>query len=327
MRAGKVSESVLKRSVLRQIKQNQKEIRIGAGIGEDCAVFAPFADALPVTCLQEAAVATKADMERLLFRCSNNLAAAGAKPIAAMIGIFLPCEAEEDFLKEMMKTAAEVSGRIGMQIAGGHTTVGSQVSQPIVSVTAFGKRPEDLKLQGVMPGQDIVVSKWIGLEGTAFLAQKYREELSGRYPSYLVEEACAFYRYLSVEKEAQLALQADVCAMHDVSEGGIFAALWEMAQKAGVGLQADLRKIPIRQETVEVCEQVGANPYELCSSGSLLMTAWDGEKLAETLRQQQIPAQVIGKITKGNERLLLNEDEVRYLDKPAIDEIFRIGKE
>ena len=73
MRAGKVSESVLKRSVLRQIKQNQKEIRIGAGIGEDCAVFAPYADALPVTCLQEAAVATKADMKDFCFAAATIL--------------------------------------------------------------------------------------------------------------------------------------------------------------------------------------------------------------------------------------------------------------
>ena len=71
----------------------------------------------------------------------------------------------------------------------------------------------------------------------------------------------------------------------------------------------------------------GLSKLEYRGYDSAGLAVRDGEKLAETLRQQQIPAQVIGKITKGNERLLLNEDEVRYLDKPAMDEIFRIGKE
>ena len=122
------------------------------------------------------------------------------------------------------------------------------------------------------PGQDIVLSKWIGLEGTAFLAKCNGEKLYGRYPAYLVEEAAAFDRFLSIIPEAATAMKSGVCAMHDASEGGILAALWELAEGAGVGLTIDLKKLPIRQETVEVCECLGANPYELMSGGCLIMT-------------------------------------------------------
>ncbi|MBP5733586.1 MAG: hydrogenase maturation factor, partial [Lachnospiraceae bacterium] len=78
----------------------------------------------------------------------------------------------------------------------------------------------------------------------------------------------------------------------------------------------DLKKIPVRQETIEVCEVCGVNPYEMRSGGSLLVTAEDGEKVANALEAEGIPAVVIGKLTEGSDRIILNEEEVRYLDRP-----------
>ena len=174
------------------------------------------------------------------------------------------------------------------------------------------------------PGQDVIVSKWIGLEGTSLLAHRYRDGLLSRYPVYLVDEATRFDRYLSVLPEAAAAVAAGVCAMHDASEGGIFAALWELAERAGVGLTIDMRKLPLRQETVEVCEYCNVNPYELLSGGSLVMTAEDGPGLVAALKERQIPAVIVGKVTDSNDRLLLNGDEVRYMDRPKTDELYRI---
>jgi len=118
-------------------------------------------------------------------------------------------------------------------------------------------------------------------------------------------------------------MKSGVCAMHDASEGGIFAALWEMAEGAGVGLTIDLKKLPIRQETVEVCEYLGVNPYELKSGGCLVMTTEDGVGLVNTLETEGIPAVIVGKITDSNDRIIRNEDEVRYMDRPKQDEIYK----
>ena len=87
--------------------------------------------------------------------------------------------------------------------------------------------------------------------------------------------------------------------MHDVTEGGIFGALWEMAEASGVGLEIDLKKIPVRQETIEVCEFFGINPYQLISSGCMLMAAEDGNLLVRELEKAGIPATIIGKATAG----------------------------
>lgn len=144
-----------------------------------------------------------------------------------------------------------------------------------------------------------------------------------RYPAYFVEEAAGFDRYLSIIPEAATAMKSGVCAMHDASEGGIFATLWELAEGAGVGLTIDLKKLPLRQETVEVCEYCNVNPYELLSGGCLVMTTEDGQTLVTALEEAGIPAATVGKVTDSKDRILVNEDEVRYMDKPKQDEIYR----
>lgn len=175
--------------------------------------------------------------------------------------------------------------------------------------------------------QDIVVSKWIGLEGTAQLARRHYERLRERFPRRMIDEAAAFDRYLSVVPEAATAMKSGVCGMYVVSRGGIFAGLWEMAQKAGVGLEADLRKIPVRQETIEICEVFGENPYELLSGGCLIMTAENGNALVAALLREEIPAVVIGRTTKGNDRVLYNRGHKRYLDKPRMERIYQEREE
>ena len=103
--------------------------------------------------------------------------------------------------------------------------------------------------------------------------------------------------------------------MHDLRTGGIFGALWEMASGGDIGLEVDLRSIPVRQETVEICEAFGLNPYQVTSSGSLLLAAENGNHLVRALSQKGIHGAVIGKTTEGRERILR---------KPQPDELHKI---
>lgn len=332
MKIGKVSESVLKRSILRQIKTKRNEVLCGAGVGDDCAIFA-FSDGERLaSCVQEAAVAVEADvdaaavsMAQLVQKCANNLATSGAQPIAALITLLLPESIEEPDIKCLMTEAENACHRLSMQIAGGQTRVSRAVSAPVAVVTGYGRLLKEAcrTAKAAAPGQDIVISKWIGLEGTAMLAKRNREKLLARYPAYLVEEAEGFDRYLSILPEAAIAMKSGVCAMHDASEGGIFAALWELAEGAGVGLSIDLKKLPLRQETVEVCECCNINPYELKAGGCLVMTCEDGMQLVEALEAEGIPAVVAGRLTDSNDRIIINEDEIRYMDRPRTDEIYK----
>lgn len=327
----------MKRSVLKQVHTGNHRISKpfssltlentkGAAIGSDCAFFAASSGQVLAWCAQEAAVAGKADAESpaaLVQKCVNNLAAAGARPASAQICMMLPEECEEADVKALMTELSTACLRAGLEIAGGDTNVTSAVREPIVSITAIGVvNREGIHEPGMAKaGQDIVLSKWIGLEGTALLAKTFREKLLERYPAYLVEEAAGFDRFLSVEEDAGIAAANGAAAMHDLSRGGVFGALWELAEGAGLGLTVDLKKIPIRQETVEVCEVCGVNPYEMRSGGSLLITAPDGEAVAAALREAAIPAVVIGRLTEGQDRILHNEEEVRYLNRPKGEDV------
>lgn len=200
------------------------------------------------------------------------------------------------------------------------------VNQPIVNVCGVGKVKIGrlVSTAGAKPGDDILATKWIGLEGTSILAKEKEQELLGRYPKELVKVAQEFAQYLSVLPEAAVAMESGVSAMHDVTEGGIFGALWELAESSGVGLEIDLKKIPVKQETIEVCEFFNINPYELISSGCMLMASPDGNTLVRKLNKAGIHAAVIGKATTGNDRILRNEEEQRFLEPPKTDELYKI---
>jgi len=226
----------------------------------------------------------------------------------------------------MVRQMEEECARYQVQIMGGHTEVTRAVNQPLISVTGVGKAPKDklLKSGGAVPGDDVVITKWIALEGTSILAKEKEAELLTRYPADLINTAKGFDQYLSVVPEAAIAVKSGVHAMHDVTEGGIFGALWEVAEASGVGLEIDFKKIPIRQESVEICEFFHINPYELISSGSMLMAAPDGTGLVRALEKAGIPAAVVGKVTDGNDRILEQEDERRFLEPPKTDEIYKV---
>lgn len=324
MKIGKISESVLKRSVLKNITAKSSEMENGAGVGSDCAIFS-FADGFFSQAAQTFALCAADEIRYPIYRAVNSVAVSGAIPTAVSLAVLLPPDAEEAFLQETMRNADRAAKALGIGIAGGHTEVTAAVTKAVVCATVIGRNGGSPLLPGkAAAGQDIVLSKWIGLEGTALLAKRHENRLSARYPLHMIEAAAAFDELLSVVPEAATAVKSNVSAMHDVSGGGIFAALWELAESAGVGLAVDLKKIPIRQETVEVCEFFGISPYELLSGGCLLMTADSGEHLVQALEAEGIPAAVIGTITDNNDRVVINEEEKRFLERPGWDEINKI---
>ena len=144
----------------------------------------------------------------------------------------------------------------------------------------------------------------------------------------MIAEAVQYSHYMSIVSEARVAMGGDVCAMHDISGGGIFRALWELAEAAQTGIRIDLKKIPVNQETIEIGEVFGLNPYELLSGGALLMVTEDGEALVEKLAEAGVPAAVIGKLTDDNDRVLVTHteegDETRFLERPKTDEIDKV---
>ncbi|MFI3212499.1 MAG: AIR synthase family protein [Eubacteriales bacterium] len=325
LKPGKVGENVLKRSVLQQIKTKREEVLIGAGIGEDCAFFMLEEDEIFVTSMDPITI-TFSEIGKLSVLLSmNDIAASGATPVGILATILLPPKTTESKLKRIMEQMEEQCKQLQIQLVGGHTESTEAVNQPIITITSIGKIKKDEMMQKpVTHGQDIVLSKWIGLEGTGIIAKEKEEELSEKFPAYFVKEANSFLQYLSIVPEAAVARKSSISCMHDVAEGGIFGALWELAEKAEVGLEIDLKKISIKQETVEICEFYELNPYDLLSGGALLMVTDYGHDLVKELEVEGIHSTVIGKIVEGNDRIIMNGDERRFLEPAKMDEIYKV---
>lgn len=326
MKIGKVPEAVLKRSVLNQIHTRRKEVLLGASVGEDCAAVAVAEDEMLVMST-DPVTGTVQDIGDLAIQITiNDLASAGAEPVGVMLTVLLPERVSEQKMRHMIGQAEAACAKFHVQIMGGHTEVTKAVNQPLISVVGVGKAKKGklVSTAGARPGMDILVTKWIGIEGTAILAKEKEAELSGTFPQAFVEQAKAFDHMLSVLPEALIAVRHQVAAMHDVTEGGIFGALWEMAEASGVGLEIDLKKIPIRQETVEICEYFDLNPYELISSGCMLMAAADGNTIVRELEKSGIHAAVVGKAVKGKDRVLYAAEEKRFLEPPKSDELYKV---
>lgn len=336
MKIGKVSESVLKRSVLKQIKTKRSEVLNGAGVGEDCAILAFETGECCAVSTAPIVIENGKRVRHGIIKAVNNLAAGGAEPVGITVTALFPEASEEPEIKQLMAETENVCAQLNIQLVGGHTAVSSVVSRPVLTVTGMGKIRQDnidsLKIAGIKQaerkkqnaGLDIVVTKWIGLEGTTLVAGEKEQELLTKYPTHLVQEAKSFEKYLSVIPEAVIAARYGVIKMHDASEGGIFGALWELAEWLGVGLEIDLKKLPVKQETIEVCEFFDLNPYELLAGGSLLIATDKGTDLVRALEAENIPAVVVGKTTDNNDRNVINEEERRFLEPRKTDEIYKM---
>lgn len=344
MNYGKVSESVYNRTVYKTIHTTgyfDKEIEKGAVLGADCAFFAfPAKKALDDEITQAVASGQAwgkdvAVAARAAYHALNHLAALGAIDIdtkedraAAYLSLNLciPAEYREAKLRAVLEYVTQAMADRKVSVLTTEVQVIPGITTVLVTAKAqtLAAKEQILAPGGALPEQDVVMTKWLGLEGTAVITDRRLRDLQERYPIGLLEEAAAFRQYLSVMSEAAAARRFGVSAMQVVREGGIFGALWELAQESGVGLVIDLKKIPVKQETIEVCEFFDVNPYKLLAGGSILLTTDKGMDLVKQLEQQGIAAAVIGKTTQGNDRILVNEEERRFLEPAREDELYKV---
>ena len=174
---------------------------------------------------------------------------------------------------------------------------------------------------------DLIVTKWIAMEGAVILERDFGEELRRHFPRAMVDTVRKLRALLGTGVDARTATHFGAADVQPLAEGGIFTALWRLAERAKAGLEVDLRSIPVKQEIIEICEYFDLNPYNMLSGGALLIRASDGLAMVSQLEHQGIPAALIGRTTEGNDRIIRNQDHVRYLDRPQREELYRLYKE
>ena len=173
------------------------------------------------------------------------------------------------------------------------------------------------------PGNELVVAGAIALYGTAQIAREKHEILREHFSEGFLREAENLRTLYGTADEINVK-EAGATAFYAMGEGGFLSALWKMAEASQVGLEMDFSKVPIRQETIEICEIFDINPYKLNSEGAVLIGIPAGEALVQELRRMGMMAAVIGQTNAGNDRMLYYNGNGRYLERPAKDEIYKI---
>lgn len=316
MKSGKVSETVLKRSVLKYITAKRNDVISGSGIARDgCVIKIPKNE--NAVFAGNPTVLDREESVLLSFHSAlNNLAAAGGKPIGININLILPVLTEEIEIKKIIGTYDKLCSIYNIQIIGGHTELSEVVNKPIAIVMAAGSICSNniLDIKNIKPGNDIVMTKYAGLEGTYRLYIENQEYLKNRFSGSFLLKFENIKDELSVLKEAAISMEHGAVAMHDVREGGIFKGLWEIGSGSGLGVEVEFKEIQVKQETIELTEVLDRNPYKILAGGTLLVITEDGDGLVDKLKNNSINATIIGKVTNTRERVLVTDEGKRYLE-------------
>ncbi len=343
---GKLDSDLLKAIVFDKIRYERDEVKIRPGIGEDCAVigFGEY-DCVMSTDPITAAVS---DIGRLSIHITcNDIASNGVEPLGIMLAVMLPEGTTEEDVDHIMGQAAETAAALSVEIIGGHTEITPAVRQPVIVSTAIGRAPKDTSQSGsdMVPGDCILMTRSAGLEGCGIIASDQGDRLAGEkdeggeplLTSGEIAKARGFLDQVSVVKEGVAAGRLGTHGMHDITEGGILGAVWEMCQIAGVGGEVWEDEIPVEDVTRKICQVYGLDPLRLISSGSMVIIApaEKKEEIMEAIRAEGVPVSVIGRILPAEEGVRLikrgnicgGEGEARIsvaVDPPRADEIYKV---
>ena len=320
LRLGKLDNDDLERLVLTKFHRVRPESLSSPTIGQDCATLDLGGDLIVLSC-DPITSASVAHLGRLTVHVScNDAAAAGAEPVGLLVTLLMPPSGTMEQISRIADDLSAAAQLANVDILGGHTEVTDAVTRAVTSATVVARQARSAALRGMRPGDEIVMTKWAAVEGTSILAEDFAERLS-TLPESLLASARAFASQLSIVAESKIATQNGASAMHDVTEGGVLGAAWELGYANGCAVEIESAKIPIREETRQICAALGLNPLRLIGSGSLLIACENGQSLCDALLDKGIFASVIGRAIEGNVSFADGE----ILEEPHADEIYRLN--
>ncbi|MFQ6104062.1 MAG: AIR synthase family protein [Candidatus Glassbacteria bacterium] len=294
-----------------------ESVIVGPAIGEDAAVVKVDEKLIVLTSDPITFVADDMGLWSLAIN-ANDIAVMGAVPKWFLATVLLPeGEATESMAKQIVGGLGERCKRVGISLCGGHTEITDAVTRPVICGHMVGEVGPSgiIKSSGARPGNLLILTKGIAIEGTAVLAREAGARLS-RLGEKFCRTASSFVLDpgISIVQEATIAASFEgVTAMHDPTEGGLSTALYELAKASKTGVEIYPEAVHIYPETELICDELGIDPMGLLASGALLV-AVEGEgakPLCERMRGEGIDATVIGRITGETGNLVVIEGESR----------------
>ena len=328
LKTGKLDSELLEKIVFDKITYRRPEVLTRPGIGEDCAVV----DYGEHECVMSTDPITAAISEigRLSVHIScNDIASNGVEPLGIMLAVMLPVGTTEEEIEEMMRQAGEASQELGVEIIGGHTEITPAVAKPVIVSTAIGRGPKggSQSAGDIKPGDLIMLTKYAGLEGTGIIACDFEEQLSKVLTEEEIREAKMLLCQVSVVKEGVAAGKVGTHGMHDVTEGGILGAVWELCKIAGTGAEVWLDQVPVKQVTKKICAYYGIDFLRLISSGCMviMVPAEKKDQMKQAMDQAGVDASYIGVIREEAHGICMKDGDVlTEIAPPASDELYKV---
>jgi len=328
---GKLDTDLLKETVFSHILHLRPEVLVRPGVGEDCATI----DFGQYECVMSTDPITAAISEigRLAIHITcNDIASNGVEPLGIMLAMMLPIGTTVGEIETIMTQAQEVASSLGVEIIGGHTEITPAVNRPVIVSTAIGRTLAggSQKAENMRPGDVILMTKQAGLEGTGIIASDFEDQLSEVLTEEEIAEAKGYMNMVSVVKEGVAAGNMGTAGMHDITEGGVLGAVWELSEIAGVGVELEEDKIPVSDVTKKICNHFGINYLRLISSGCMMIIVHPDREQAvvEAIRAVGVDVTRIGHVKEhGASRVLIGNDGiVREIDPPESDELYKVVK-
>jgi len=310
---GKLPAELLQ-ELLRKYTRPNSRVIVGPGVGEDAAVI-DFGERYLVAKTDPITFATDEIGWYAVNVNANDIACSGGVPKWFLVTALLPAgTADAEMAESIFAQLAEACQALDITLCGGHTEITYDLERPILVGLMLGEvEPARLVHSGgARPGDALILTKGIAIEGTALIAREKGEMLAGEFPADFLQRCRQMLHEpgISVVREARLLRQqVDVHAMHDPTEGGLATALWELAAAAGVGLRVYRDAIPILPETQALCQRFGLDPLGLIASGALLATvpAVQAEEAVRLLAEAGIAARCIGEVLPAGEGVWLRD--------------------
>ena len=325
MEIGKLPNDVLENIIISNIKNKRKEVLVRAAVGEDNAII-DFGKEVCVMSTDPITGATK-DIGRLAIHIScNDVAASGAEPTGVLLTILAPPATTEEDIEEIMRDAGQAAEKLDVEIMGGHTEITDAVNRVVISTTVVGKQLKE-KLpnpQEIEIGDKVIITKYAGIEGTSIIAKELEGILIDKMDKEDLEIAKDMDSMLSVVKEGMICGEIGVNYMHDITEGGVFGAVWEAVKAIGKGIKIKEELIPVKDVTKKIAGILDIDVYRLISSGSMLIITKADKlrKIQEELEELNIKATVIGEVIEEGIFLEKGSEKIA-IQPPASDELYK----
>jgi hydrogenase expression/formation protein HypE len=328
---GKVPPEILEKMVFSHLGVPDSSVLLGPKIGEDASLIQ--IDDKVIIVSTDPITGSVEDIGWLVVHVNaNDIATFGVQPRWLLVSIMLPNGYKPEEFGKIMKQIDEASRSLGIMVVGGHSEITEKVEQPIIVGFMMGLAEKDAYVtsKGAQPGDAILLTKTIGIEGTAILATEGFSYLSRILDTTILRDGKALREQISVVKEGVHAFKTGyIHAMHDPTEGGLAGGIHEICDASEVGFEIHHDAIPIGTSTKLICDALGINPLELICSGSMLMSCASekADNIITALEGEGIATASIGTIVSDpSHRKILIKDMIIDLSRPKSDALWEALK-